>query len=81
MKTNRLLEITLILLNKSTVTARELADRFDVSTRTIYRDIDELSAAGVPVYTNKGSGGGIALLEDYSLNKAMLTEHERDSLL
>jgi predicted DNA-binding transcriptional regulator YafY len=81
MKTNRLLEIILILLNKSTVTARELADRFDVSTRTIYRDIDELSAAGVPVYTNKGSGGGIALLEDYSLNKAMLTEHERDSLL
>jgi predicted DNA-binding transcriptional regulator YafY len=81
MKTNRLLEITLILLNKSTVTARELADRFGVSTRTIYRDIDELSTAGVPVYTNKGSGGGISLLEDYSLNKALLTEHERDSLL
>jgi predicted DNA-binding transcriptional regulator YafY len=81
MKTNRLLEITLILLNKSTVTARELADRFGVSTRTIYRDIDELSTAGVPVYTNKGSGGGISLLENYSLNKALLTEHERDSLL
>ncbi len=81
MKTNRLLEITLILMNKSTVTARELADRFEVSTRTIYRDIDELSSAGVPVYTNKGSGGGISLLEDYSLNKALLTEHERDSLL
>ncbi len=81
MKTNRLLEITLILLNKSTVTARELAERFEVSTRTIYRDVDELSSAGVPVYTNKGSGGGISLLEDYSLNKALLTEHERDSLL
>jgi predicted DNA-binding transcriptional regulator YafY len=81
MKTNRLLELTLILLNKSTVTARELAERFDVSTRTIYRDIDELSSAAVPVYTNKGSGGGISLLEDYSLNKAFLTEHERDSLL
>jgi predicted DNA-binding transcriptional regulator YafY len=81
MKTNRLLELTLILLNKSTVTARELAERFDVSTRTIYRDIDQLSSAGVPVYTNKGSGGGISLLEDYSLNKAFLTEHERDSLL
>jgi predicted DNA-binding transcriptional regulator YafY len=81
MKNNRLLELTLILLNKSTVTARELAERFDVSTRTIYRDIDQLSSAGVPVYTNKGSGGGISLLEDYSLNKAFLTEHERDSLL
>jgi len=81
MKINRLLEITLILLNKGTVTAAELAERFSVSTRTIYRDIDELSSAGVPVYTNKGGGGGISLLENYAINKAMLTEHERDSLL
>jgi predicted DNA-binding transcriptional regulator YafY len=81
MKINRLLEITLILLNKNGVTAGELADRFGVSTRTIYRDIDELSSAGVPVFTNKGSGGGIALLDNYAINKAMLTEHERDSLL
>jgi predicted DNA-binding transcriptional regulator YafY len=81
MKINRLLEITLILLNKNGVTAGELAERFGVSTRTIYRDIDELSSAGVPVFTNKGSGGGIALLDNYAINKAMLTEHERDSLL
>jgi predicted DNA-binding transcriptional regulator YafY len=81
MKINRLLEITLILLNKNGITAGELADRFGVSTRTIYRDIDELSSAGVPVFTNKGSGGGIALLDNYAINKAMLTEHERDSLL
>jgi predicted DNA-binding transcriptional regulator YafY len=81
MKINRLLEITLILLNKNTVTAGEMAERFKVSTRTIYRDIDELSSAGVPVFTNKGSGGGIALLDNYAINKALLTEHERDSLL
>jgi predicted DNA-binding transcriptional regulator YafY len=81
MKINRLLEITLILLNKKTTTAAELADRFNVSTRTIYRDIDALSAAGVPVFTNKGSGGGISLLENFAINKAMLTEHERDSVL
>ncbi len=81
MKINRLLEITLILLNRSTITAGELAERFDVSTRTIYRDIDELSSAGVPVFTNKGSGGGISLLDNYAINKAFLTEHERDSLL
>jgi len=81
MKINRLLEITLILLNKNMVTAGELADRFGVSTRTIYRDIDELSVAGVPVFTNKGSGGGISLLDNYAINKALLTEHERDSLL
>lgn len=81
MKINRLLEITLILLNKKSVTAQELADRFNVSTRTIYRDVDELSGAGVPVFTNKGSGGGISLLEDFAISKAMLSEHERDSVL
>ena len=68
MKINRLLEIATILLNSETVSAKELADRFAVSTRTIYRDIDVLPAAEVPVYTNKGNSGGISLLEDYTLN-------------
>ena len=81
MKINRLLEITIILLNKGTVTARELAGRFGVSTRTIYRDVDVLSCAGVPVFTNKGNGGGISLLENYSINKALISEHESESLL
>lgn len=81
MKINRLLEITIILLNRKSVTARELADRFEVSTRTIYRDLDVLSTAGVPVYTNKGNGGGISLLEDYSLNKTLLSEQESESLV
>lgn len=80
-KINRLLEITLILLNKKAVTAGELAERFGVSTRTIYRDVDDLSAAGVPVFTNKGSNGGISLLENYAINRALLTDHEKDSLL
>ena len=81
MKINRLLEITIILLNKGKTTAKELAERFEVSTRTIYRDIDVLSCAGVPVYTNKGNGGGISLLESYSLNKALISEHESESLM
>lgn len=81
MKINRLLEIVTILLNRETVTAKELSDRFAVSTRTIYRDIDVLSAAGVPVYTNKGNSGGISLLEDYILNKTMLSKGESDGLL
>jgi predicted DNA-binding transcriptional regulator YafY len=81
MKINRLLEITIILMNRGTVTARELADRFGVSARTIYRDIDVLSGAGVPVYTCKGSNGGIHLMEDYSLNKTIVNEHEADSLM
>lgn len=81
MKINRLLEITLILMNRGAVTARELADRFGVSPRTIYRDIDVLSGAGVPVYTCKGSNGGIHLMEDYSLNKTTINQHEADSLM
>ena len=81
MKINRLLEIVTILLNRETVTAKELADRFEVSTRTVYRDIDALSSAGVPVYTNNGNGGGIALLEDYTLNKTLLSKSESEGLL
>lgn len=81
MKINRLLEITILLINRGTITAKELADRFDVSTRTIYRDIDVLSLAGVPVFTNKGNGGGISLLENYSLNKTLISEQESESLL
>ena len=81
MKINRLFEIVAILLNKNVVTAKELADKFGVSTRTIYRDIDVLSTAGVPVYTNKGSGGGISLLDNYVLNKTMVSESEVENIL
>lgn len=81
MKINRLFEMTTILLNKGTVTAKELAARFGVSTRTIYRDIDVLSSAGVPVYTNKGNGGGISLLENYAINRAIISDQESESLL
>ncbi len=81
MKLNRLLEITTILLNKKTVTASELAERFGVSTRTIYRDIDVLSSSGVPVYSSQGTGGGISILEDYTVNRTTLSNSERDSVL
>jgi predicted DNA-binding transcriptional regulator YafY len=81
MKTDRLFEITTILINKGSVTAQQLAERFGVSTRTIYRDIDTLSSTGVPVYTNKGHGGGIQLLEDYTLSKALLSDSDREHLL
>lgn len=81
MKINRLLEIIIILMNRGTVTAKELADRFQVSTRTIYRDIDNLSSAGVPVYMTKGNRGGIALLDNYSLSKVMISEQESANLL
>ena len=73
MKINRLLEIVTILLNRESVTARELAGRFGVSTRTIYRDVNALSSAGIPVYTNKGNSGGISLLENFTFNKTLLS--------
>ena len=53
------------MLSKGKVTAREMAERFEVSQRTIYRDIEALSIAGIPVYTEKGKGGGISLLRIY----------------
>lgn len=81
MKLNRLFEITSILLNRRTVTAAELAERFGVSVRTIYRDIDALSASGVPVYTAQGAGGGISLMEGYSVSRAMLSDDDRRSIL
>ena len=81
MKVNRLFEIVYILLNKQQVTAKELADRFEVSTRTIYRDIDTLSSCGVPVYASKGKGGGISLIDGYKMDKAMLTVDEQTEIL
>ncbi len=81
MKLNRLLEITTILLNKKTVKASELAKRFGVSTRTIYRDIDVLSVSGVPVYATQGTNGGISILEEYTVNRTALSNSEKDSIL
>lgn len=74
-------EIIYILLDKKIVTARELAQRFEVSQRTIYRDIETLSSAGIPIYMIKGKGGGISILEAFVLNKAVLTEEEKLDVL
>ena len=62
MQINRIFEITYMLLNHEQVTAKTLSEKFDVSVRTIYRDIDRMSQAGIPVYTERGKGGGISLL-------------------
>ena len=80
-KITRLMEITTLLLNRRTVTSRELAERFGVSARTIYRDVEALSAAGVPVYMSKGHGGGISLMENYTLSKTLLSDEERSGIL
>ena len=62
MQINRLFEIVYILMDKKKVTARELMEHFGVSRRTICRDIDTLSAAGIPIYPERGKGGGLALI-------------------
>lgn len=81
MKGNRLFEIIYTLLDKKNVTAKELAEHFEVSQRTIYRDIEDLSQAGVPIYMTKGKGGGISLLSDFILNKAILSQEEKKEIL
>src|SRR5215468_3350363 len=81
MQINRLLDIVFVLLKVKTITARELSERFNVSQRTIYRDVDTLSLAGIPVYTEKGKGGGISLLPEFVLNKSILSEKEQHEIL
>ena len=78
---NRQLEIIYILMNKSSVTAEELAAHFEVSTRTVYRDIDSLSMAGFPVYASRGKGGGIRLMERFILDRRLLTGEEQQRIL
>lgn len=81
MQSNRLFEIIYILLNKKMTTAKELAGHFGVSQRTIYRDVDTLSLAGIPVYAEKGKGGGIRLLPDFVFDKSILSEAEQNEIL
>ncbi|MCI8445898.1 MAG: YafY family transcriptional regulator, partial [Bacilli bacterium] len=81
MKNNRLFGILYLLLVKKRITANELADYFEVSVRTIYRDIETLSSYEIPIYMSKGKNGGITLLETYTLDKILLTEKEQKEIL
>lgn len=81
MKDNRLFKMLYYILEKEKVTAKELADKFEVSLRTIYRDVDTLCDVGIPLYTTQGKGGGIEILPDFVLDKSLLTNEEKEQIL
>lgn len=81
MKVDRLVSIIMILLDKERISAQELADMFEVSPRTIYRDIDAINMAGIPVSSTSGVGGGFEIMQKYKLDKKVFSTADLSSLL
>ena len=81
MRIDRLLSITILMLNKERVTARELSEKFEVSIRTIYRDLDALLLAGIPVMSYQGNEGGYGLMDNYKIDRQLLSINEMLSIL
>lgn len=80
MKMDRLIALIMILLEHEQISARELAERLEVSRRTIYRDIDTLNRAGLPIYTLMGAWGGVGLMKSYKVGKTVFTPQEIQNL-
>lgn len=81
MKIDRLIGILSVLLQEEKITAPELADKFEVSRRTINRDIEDLCKAGIPITTTQGSGGGIRIMDGYRMNRTLLTSKDMQMIL
>ena len=81
MKIERLIGILSVLLQKDVVTAPDLAEQFEVSRRTINRDIEHLCKAGIPIVTKQGVNGGISIMENYKIDRALLTNAEMQDIL
>jgi len=78
---SRLFQIVYLLMERESITASELAEKLEVSVRTINRDIEKLSEARIPIYATRGRSGGISLLSDFVLNKKVLSEEEKSGIL
>lgn len=81
MKVDRLVSIIMILLDKERIGAQELADRFEVSPRTIYRDIDAINMAGIPIRSTSGVGGGFEIMQGYKLDKKVFSTSDLSAIL
>ena len=81
MQESRLFRIIYYLVEKGKATAPELAEKFEVSVRTIYRDIDVISSAGVPIYTITGRNGGIQIADDYIMDRLLLSDKEKEDIM
>lgn len=81
MKNDRMFQLLYLLLEKGTCTAPELSQLLEVSVRTVYRDVEALSMAGIPICTTVGKGGGISLMPGYTFEKALLSGEEQNQLL
>lgn len=81
MKESRYFQMIYLLLEKGSMTAPALAKHFEVSIRTIYRDIDVLSSAGIPIYTMQGKNGGIFIQDNFVLKNSLLNEQEQKQIL
>jgi len=80
MKLDRLIGILSILLQQNKITASELAEKFEVSVRTILRDIDDISKAGIPIVTSQGQGGGISIMDGYKIDRTLLSSAEMTAI-
>ncbi len=81
MRIDRMLAITVILLNRERISAKALAEKFEVSVRTIYRDIEAINMAGIPVVSFAGNNGGFGILDTYKLDRQLLTLNDMKSIL
>jgi len=81
MKIDRLVSIIMILLDKKRIGSQELADMFEVSNRTIYRDIDAINRAGIPVCSTSGVGGGFEIMQEYKIDRKVFSTADLSAIL